>query len=83
MNRLVIHPKKQNENERVARQKAVLAAHQWSKLSAVGNRWAVYPDQPNVMFVFPIWNSEWSTADGKTIKLLKHFLLNLKSSVNR
>ena len=65
MNRLIIHPKKQTEKERVSRQQAMLAAHQWSELTNNENRWAVYPNQPKKIYAFPTWNPDWPTTNGK------------------
>ena len=46
-----------------------LVANQWSQLVDNDNRWAVYPNAPNKMFTFPIWNPDWQDKNGKTLCL--------------
>ena len=45
--------------KRITNQEQNLAAHKWAKLAETDNRWSVYPNQPNRMYVFPLWNPQW------------------------
>ena len=69
MNRLVVNPTKMTFFEKIEKQDARFTAHQWKKLTKISNRWAVFPNKPDKMFVFPSWSPAWSKTDGKLFLL--------------
>ena len=56
---------KESNTKRLGKQEKNLVAHKWANLIENDNRWSVYPNQPNKMFIYPLWNPQWHDQ-GKT-----------------